>query len=81
MNTDIELLPCPFCRSKKVQLMSLDWRMGVRCTSCQAQGPKVQIGHNSATSDEPSLKWNEYAINVVEIKKDINKNQNKKLIA
>jgi len=81
MNVDIELLPCPFCKSNKVQLMSLDWRQGVRCTSCQAQGPKIKIGHNCASSDEPSLRWNEYAINVVEIKKNINKNQNKKLIA
>ena len=78
---DVELLPCPFCRSKKVELISIDWRKGVRCSSCEAQGPKVQIGANSTSCNEPAMRWNEYAINLVENKKEINKKHNKKQIA
>ena len=72
---DVELLPCPFCRSDRVELVSLDWRRGVRCNSCEAQGPKVQIPACSTSWDEPAARWNEYAVNVVEIEKNIKKNK------
>jgi len=63
------------CRSKKVNLIHLDWRVGVRCSSCDAQGPKINTCQNSTSWSEPALRWNEYAINLVEIKKSINKKQ------
>jgi hypothetical protein len=80
-HVDIELLPCPFCRSKDVSLVAIDWRKGVRCSSCHAQGPKVQTPSNVAHSNEAALKWNEYGINIVGIKENIKKNVKKKQIA
>ncbi len=80
-SASVELLPCPFCRSKKVELTSLDWRMGVRCSSCEAQGPKIHLDPNATSSNEPAMRWNEYAINLVEKREEVNKRHDKKQIA
>jgi hypothetical protein len=78
---EIELLPCPFCRSKDIELVSIDWRKGVRCNSCHAQGPKVQTPPDVAFSNEAAVRWNEYGVNIVGVKKKNNKNIEKKQIA
>jgi hypothetical protein len=59
-----KVLPCPFCKSKKVECIGVDWRHAVRCAACNAEGPRIY------GKSEAAMKWNMYGVNIISSKKE-----------
>ena len=54
--SNLKPLPCPFCKSKNVVSMFIDWRHGIRCNDCQGAGPRIY------DEDEAIFAWNMYSV-------------------